>query len=533
MELIRRYFQKISNEQLTVVAILLCIPAFFLNLGNLAFIGDEGIRTLVALEMKLSGHYLVPTLNGEAYYNKPPLYNWLILAMSIMFGHFGEWPTRLTTIFFLCLFALTVYFYSRKHFDRLTSVSLAFMLLTSGRILFWDSMLGLIDICFSWVIFLNFMILYHLGKAGRWKSMFVLSYFLCSIAFLLKGLPAAVFQALSLVTTLFFFRVFRKKIFSAHHFIGIGMGLLPVMTYYLTYASQVSLEKVFSILLDQSVQRTVVHHGILKTLAHIFTFPVEQSYHFIPWSLLIATFFHPRFRQWIQNNAFVYFCFWMLAVNLPVYWLSVEVYPRYLLMFLPLFNVIGMYLLMRTKDKSQQWWRMFQYLFSLLPAMATIAILVMPLHAKVIALNGIIPVWIIGSIMSIICFFGILFDPGKMFMWLILALLVTRSVFNMVILPLRGHGFAENICREDARRLAQSHGDKTWYVYGQTEMHEVARYYTSDYTQQVIHKAYDIPDSTAYYLVDLCLYPGFCGKQVDSLLLERGQIISLMKADHD
>src|SRR5689334_1561876 len=131
MNAVKAFLQNLSNAQLTWLALILCLPAFLINLGNIAFIGDEGIRTLVALEMKLSGHYLVPTLNGEGYYNKPPLFNWFILLVSGLFGRFGEWPTRLTTLIFLGLFSWTVYISSRKHFDRLTSVSLAFMLLTS------------------------------------------------------------------------------------------------------------------------------------------------------------------------------------------------------------------------------------------------------------------------------------------------------------------------------------------------------------------------------------------------------------------
>ncbi len=532
MERLKGYLQNIPVGGLTGIALLLCLPAFLLNLGSVAFIGDEGIRTLVALEMKLSGHYLVPTLNGESYFNKPPLYNWFILLISALLGHFGEWPTRLTTLLSLGLFSWTVYIYTRKHFDRLTAVSLALMLITSGRILFWDSMLGLIDICFSWIVFLNFMALYHLGKEGRWKWMFITSYFLCAIAFLLKGLPAAVFQGISMISTLLFFKVLRKKFISTDHFIGAGLGLLPMLVYYILYARQVSLQNVFSILWDQSVQRTGVHYGILKTITHVFAFPFEQTYHFLPWSLLIVTFFHPRFRQWLKQNPFVHFCFWMLIANLPVYWFSVQVYPRYLLMFLPLFNLIGLYILQQSIETSQKWWKIFHYAFTFLSGIVAAMILFMPLHSRVYSINGIFGIWIFTSLLMLTCFAGVLFDSKRMFLWVAITLLVTRSVFNYVVLPLRVQDFTENRCREDCMRLAAAHGDKPWYIFGKTEMHEVARYYTSAYKNQIIRKAEVLKDSTAYYLTDLSLYPDFPGQQIDSLLLERGQVIALMKVSH-
>ncbi len=529
MTALKQYLQNISVGQLTWLAVLLCIPAFLLHLGTMAFIGDEGIRTLVALEMKLSGHYLVPTLNGEAYYNKPPLYNWFILIISNLFGHFGEWPTRLTTIIFLGLFGWTVYIFCRKHFDKLTSASLAFMFLTSGRILFWDSMLGLIDICFSWIIFLNFMVLYHLGQSGKWFKMFLISWFLFSIGFLLKGLPAAVFQFLSVITALIFHGAFRKKMFSLDHFLGAALGIIPLLIYYVLYAAKVPLDKVFSILWDQSLQRTAAHHELSKTIIHVFTFPVEQFYHFLPWTLLIATFFHPRFRTWLRNNPFVHFCFWMLVVNLPVYWLSVQVFPRYLLMFLPLLNLIGLYILLQSVQSNPRWWRYLHFVFIVLTAMVTIAILLMPLDLRVFALPGIMLIWIIGSVLILFCFLAVLLDSARMFIWIPMAMLIARSVFDLVVLPVRSISYRENLCREDCRRVAAHEGNKRWYIFKKTETHEVARCYTSVYTNQIIRKTDTIEDSTAYYLVNLDLYPSFPGKQIDSLLLEQGSRIALME----
>jgi 4-amino-4-deoxy-L-arabinose transferase-like glycosyltransferase len=449
--------------------------------------------------------------------------------ISALFGHFGEWPTRLTTLIFLGLFSWTVYISSRKHFDRLTSVSLAFMLLTSGRILFWDSMLGLIDICFSWIVFINFMVLFHLGKAGRWKWMFILSYFLCSICFLLKGLPAAVFQVISIITALVFYGAFRRKIVSPDHAVGIAVGLLPMLIYYVLYARQVSLENVFSVLWDQSLQRTGAHHGFLKTIVHAFTFPFEQLYHFLPWSLLIVTFFHPRARQWIRNNPFIHFSFWMLITNIPVYWLSVQVYPRYLLMFLPLFNVIGLYMLQQTLQINHQWWRTFHIGFAILTGIVALLILLIPLDSRTNGLHNIIFIWIAGSAMILFCFLGVLLDARRMFIWIPIALLVARSVFNLVVVPVRSMSSVENNCREDCRRLAANHRDKTLYIFGKTETHQVARFYTANFSQQIIRKTVTADDTAALYLVDLKLYPEFPGKQIDSLLLERGQKIALME----
>ncbi|MFQ5448860.1 MAG: hypothetical protein ACE5FF_18195, partial [Saprospiraceae bacterium] len=55
----RPYFFSKNSILLCGIALLL-LPALLTNLGMLAFLDDEGIRALVALEMKLSGNYITP-----------------------------------------------------------------------------------------------------------------------------------------------------------------------------------------------------------------------------------------------------------------------------------------------------------------------------------------------------------------------------------------------------------------------------------------------------------------------------------------
>src|SRR5262249_18944139 len=47
---------------------------------------DEGRRAEVGREMFASGDWLLPTLNGEPYYDKPPLFHWLLALTFHAFG---------------------------------------------------------------------------------------------------------------------------------------------------------------------------------------------------------------------------------------------------------------------------------------------------------------------------------------------------------------------------------------------------------------------------------------------------------------
>jgi 4-amino-4-deoxy-L-arabinose transferase-like glycosyltransferase len=525
-----RLLQQLSTGQFAFIIVLLCIPAFFIHLGSVAFIGDEAIRALVAFEMDQSGDFIVPTLNGVPYYNKPPLYNWIIWMVSTAWGSFGEWPSRLTTLFFQGLFAVSVYVATVKIFDKITALTLALMLLTSGRILFWDSMLGLIDICFSFVVFLNFMALYFYGARKKWTLFFVVSYILFAVAFLLKGLPAIVFQGISIITALVLHKSFRSQFVSWRHIISIFIAAVILSAYYIPYAQAVEIDKVMYVLFDQSMQRTGTHHGTWKTLLHVFTFPFEQLYHFLPWSLLVLSFLHPKARTWICQHPFIRFNFWMLLANIIVYWISVEVYPRYLLMFVPLFNIIAFYIVQQVLNENSFMGKVIKGVFAGLAALILLVILLMPVDIRARTADAFWLTWILGVTLTVISLTGMIYDQKRFILWTGISLLIVRSVFNVVVLPDREITLRENFCRDDVRRVAALY-EGTWYVYRNTETHQVARFYTSAYTEQIIHKVENADDKSAYYLVDQKLYPDFPGQVVDSLLLENRQYIKLMRPE--
>lgn len=70
--------EKVKNNIVYIIIFTLLIPALFINLGKMPLSSDEPTRSVVALEMNLSGNYVTPTINGDYYYNKPPLYNWIL-----------------------------------------------------------------------------------------------------------------------------------------------------------------------------------------------------------------------------------------------------------------------------------------------------------------------------------------------------------------------------------------------------------------------------------------------------------------------
>jgi len=71
--------------------------AVFYTLGADRFVladPDEARCALIAREMLQTGQWLAPHLNGEPYFDKPPLYFWILAGSVRLFGE-NEWALRL------------------------------------------------------------------------------------------------------------------------------------------------------------------------------------------------------------------------------------------------------------------------------------------------------------------------------------------------------------------------------------------------------------------------------------------------------
>ena len=306
---------------------------------------DEARRALVAVEMMQSGDYITPTINGEIYLNKPPLYNWIVAAYFKLSGGYSMFAFRLPVIVATFGIGATVFYFFKKHTYRWLAFFTAIAFMTNGRILLYDSLQGLIDTSFSWLVIANFLLIWHWGQSKKWWQLFLVTYFLTALGFLMKGLPAVVFQGLTLLTYFILKKEFRR-LFSIQHIAGVLLFLLTTGSYYFAYFTRNDLpfSQVFETIFSESSKRTVVKFGIVDTIRHLFTFPFEFLYHFLPWTIFAIALFQRKLMQKIRSNPFIHYLFWIFLVNIIIYWSSVEVFARYLFMFIPPIYGIFLYL---------------------------------------------------------------------------------------------------------------------------------------------------------------------------------------------
>lgn len=463
MKGLQDYFQR-NPYFFYALAGILFFPAFLINLGlvPLSFVPDEAIRGLVALEMMISDNYIVPTLNGEFYYNKPPLFNWIIIAFFKLNGDYSLFTMRTVTVVALLIFGYTIYHFVSKHYDKRFALFNAFMFITCGRILLWDSFIALIDITFSWVIYLNFMLIYHYYEKKKYLALFVVSYLLTTAAFMMKALPSVAFQGITLLVFFIYKKDF-KRLFAWQHFLGFFIFAGLLFLYYYVYSGYNTLEELLPNLLTESTKRTVVRYGWWRTFGHLFTFPIEQVYHFAPWSLFIIFLFSKKAIREIFRDPFLKYNFMVFAANIPIYWTSPEVYPRFILMLAPLLFVIFSHFAVWKIDQQKLLRKILEMVFLVVSIVATIGILYAPFHPDTQGIPNIWPKTIVIFLWAgAITFFYFKVRQHRMIIFVSM-LLILRTGFDWFVFPPREKHLKPYV--DDAIEMAQITKGKPLYLY--------------------------------------------------------------------
>src|SRR5438874_13322115 len=88
-----------------LVAAVLC--AFLTPMQRDLFVGDETKYGQVVREMRATGAFFLPTLNGTPFTHKPPIHFWLIDLLTFPLGVYSTWafvlPSLIAFIFLLWL----------------------------------------------------------------------------------------------------------------------------------------------------------------------------------------------------------------------------------------------------------------------------------------------------------------------------------------------------------------------------------------------------------------------------------------------
>ncbi|MEM9991444.1 MAG: glycosyltransferase family 39 protein, partial [Bacteroidota bacterium] len=325
--------------------LMLCLFALFQPIGLRPLRAEEPRRSIVAMEMEYSGNYLVPKVNDMYYYNKPPLYNWVLLGFFKLCDSYAEWVVRLPTVVSLILTAILNFFFVRRYLPQKTALWSSLFYVLSADILLYFSMLGEIDIFYSLLVYVQVFAIFHFFQHRQWLLLFGVSYLFTALGVLTKGVPSLAFQALTLLTIFSYNKQF-WRLFWWQHIAGILLLFGLVGSYFYAYAQTpdsgdaiVYMIKLFV----ESSSRTGLETGIGSTLTNFFRVPTILLKLFLPWTFLMVLLFQKGVKELLIQQPLLKFSFFFIVVNLLVYLISPGTRDRYLYMFLPFVGIIVAY----------------------------------------------------------------------------------------------------------------------------------------------------------------------------------------------
>jgi 4-amino-4-deoxy-L-arabinose transferase-like glycosyltransferase len=324
--------KKISINIIYLSVILILSYLFlFHNIGNYSLKEpDEGRYAEIPREMIELHDYVVPHLNYVRYFEKPPLFYWIVAFSYKAFG-ISEWSFRFPNALSALLCVIILYLFVRRWFNEEVAFISSIVLMSSFGF-FSMARIVTLDMFFTLWLFLSLLLFYGYYRE---KILFLLYSFYASLALatLVKG-PVAV---LLVGITILIFLFTEKKISFLKEFKWItGILIYGVIT--IPWLLAISLKEkdfFYFFFIDQHLLRFLTSKH-KRTGSMFYFFPVLFGGMF-PWSIFIPRSIVSLWRK----NELRLLIIWTLVV-FAFFSISKSKLPPYILpVFPPLSIIIG------------------------------------------------------------------------------------------------------------------------------------------------------------------------------------------------
>ena len=181
----KKFWQK--ETFLIIILVGICLTLFFFRLGA-GPMGDidEAMHASTSKDMVLSGDWVTPRYNGENFYDKPPLHNWLVAISFLVFG-FTEFAARLPAALLGLGCVMITYWLARRMFGPAAALLSALVLATSAEyIVLSRVVVHDISLAFCDTLALTLFFIGYKSERHR-KPAFLIGYAALGFAVLAKG----------------------------------------------------------------------------------------------------------------------------------------------------------------------------------------------------------------------------------------------------------------------------------------------------------------------------------------------------------
>jgi 4-amino-4-deoxy-L-arabinose transferase-like glycosyltransferase len=298
----------------------LLILIFF---GGLVFLYNLGARDLwepdetryavVAREMKETGNWIVPHLNGAVYSEKPPFFFWLVNGSTLLLGD-NEFANRLPSALAGLITVLVTFLLGERFFNLKTGFLSGLVLLT-GFFLSQISRWMMLDSLFTLFFLLSLFFFYHGYKnEERRRVDYLVAGGFIGLGVLTKG-PVA-FLSIPICLILGCFEKDVKKFWNRDLLWGVLLSLVLVLLWLIPACWIGGDDYTRRILIEQSIGRMSgtlknSHPHIESLFFYLIRFPAE----FLPWTFFLPAAVVLAFRKRKEERSgFLFLSVWFLFV---------------------------------------------------------------------------------------------------------------------------------------------------------------------------------------------------------------------------
>lgn len=181
--------------------VIFCLLLFFVSLGRWdLWDPDEPRYAEVAREMLMSGNFVLPHLNGEVYFDKPPLFFALIAFSARLWGEMSSFAVRFPSAFFATLTILITYLLGKRLFNQRVGFFAGLILATNVEF-WWLAHRANIDSTLTFFTTLS-IAGFYLGfrYPGSRLFFYLIAFLSMGLGFLTKLQVAAIVPGLTLLT---------------------------------------------------------------------------------------------------------------------------------------------------------------------------------------------------------------------------------------------------------------------------------------------------------------------------------------------
>jgi 4-amino-4-deoxy-L-arabinose transferase-like glycosyltransferase len=263
--------------------------------------------------MFLKGEWIVPTINGDLYTDKPILYFWLALIGAKIYGAVNEWTVRLPAALGGIGFVFATYLLGRDFFNARTGFIAGVILATSMRVV-WEARWAHVDMVFCafflFAVYFGARSLFHKGRPHE----ILLTYLFIALATLTKGLIGVVLPGLLFFAVMLVRREWRMISQLKLH-LGLPLFFLIAAPWFYLVARATDGKWLADFIYIHHIQRYTAGAGHRQPFYYyLTTLPAD----FLPWTIFLipALFaFRPYRRRW-ADPVVQFFVLWFFAVFL-------------------------------------------------------------------------------------------------------------------------------------------------------------------------------------------------------------------------